>query len=191
MEAFDQAKRQGKVRFVGFTGHKNPAFHLRMLKLGYPFNTVQMPLNPFDGNFRSFERTVLPEVNRRGMAALGMKPMVGTANPVKQGIFKAEEMLRYAMTLPVATTITGIDSLAVLRQNVRVARNVRPLTVLEMVALRARCAPLAADGRHEHYKMSLRYDNPVTRMPHGFPIDATQREVKEMLQNPSGTWETL
>jgi aryl-alcohol dehydrogenase-like predicted oxidoreductase len=191
LEAFDQAKRQGKVRFVGFTGHKDPAYHLRMIALGYPFDTVQMPLNPFDGNFRSFERQVLPEVSRRGMAALGMKSMCGAANPVKRGIFKAEEMLRNAMSLPVTTTITGIDSPAVLRQNIRIARNFRPMTAREMTALRARCAEVAADGRHEFYKMSLRCDNPVTRMPHGFPIDPTQREVKEMLTEPDGTWEAL
>src|ERR1700704_2245915 len=82
LEALDQAKRQGKVRFVGFTGHKDPGGHLQMLRRGYNFDTVQMPLNPFDANFRSFERLVLPEVNRRGMAALGMKSMGGTADAI-------------------------------------------------------------------------------------------------------------
>lgn len=191
LEALDLAKKQGKVRFVGFTGHKDPAFHLRMLQLGYPFDTVQMPLNPFDGNFRSFERQVLPEVNKRGLAALGMKSLGGTADGIKRKVFTAQEMLRYAMSLPVATTISGMDSLAVLRQNVAIARGFKPMAVKEMDALRARCAAVAADGRFEHYKVSLRYDNPVTRMPHGFPIDQQQREVKEMFKDPSGTWETL
>jgi aryl-alcohol dehydrogenase-like predicted oxidoreductase len=191
LEAFDQAKRQGKTRFVGFTGHKNPEFHLRMLQLGYPFDTVQMPLNPFDGNFHSFERQVLPEVNRRGMGALGMKSMCGSGDAVKRGLFKAEEMRRYAMSLPVATTIAGMDSPAVLRQNLRVARDFRPLTAQQMAELRRRCEDVASDGRYESYKMSLRFDNPVTRMPHGFPIDPTQKEVREMLQNPNGTWEAL
>ena len=190
LEAFDRAKQQGKVRFVGFTGHKDPAFHLKMLELGYPFDTVQMPLNPFDAGFHSFERQVLPEVNRRGMAALGMKSMGGTAWAVKQGIVAAEELLRYAMSLPVAVTICGMDSLEVLRQNVRVASGFTPMTAAEMDALRARCAATAADGRYEPYKVSLRYDNPVTRLPHGFPIDHTQREVKEMLDKGTGTWET-
>jgi len=81
LEAFDQAKKQGKTRFVGFTGHKDPAFHLKMLELGYPFDTVQMPLNPFDASFHSFEQQVLPEVNRRGMAALGMKSWGGRRGP--------------------------------------------------------------------------------------------------------------
>jgi len=188
LEAFDKAKKQGKVRFVGFTGHKDPAFHLKMLELGYPFDTVQMPLNPFDAGFHSFERQVLPEVNRRGMGALGMKSMGGTATAVTQGLVKAEELLRYAMSLPVATTISGMDSLDVLRQNLRVARGFRPMTSNEMDALRARCAATGADGRYEPYKVSLRYDNPMTRLPHGFPIDRTQREVREMLENGNGTW---
>jgi aryl-alcohol dehydrogenase-like predicted oxidoreductase len=188
LEAFDRAKKEGKVRFVGFTGHKDPAFHLKMLELGYPFDSVQMPLNPFDANFHSFEKQVLPEVNRRGMAALGMKSMGGTAWGIKAGVVQAEEMLRYAMSLPVATTICGMDSLDVLHQNLRVARGFQPMTQSEMEALRARCASTAADGRFEPYKVSLRYDNPMTRMPHGFPFDRTQREVTEMLEKADGPW---
>jgi uncharacterized protein len=188
LEAFDRAKKEGKVRFVGFTGHKDPAFHLKMLELGYPFDSVQMPLNPFDANFHSFEKQVLPEVNRRGMAALGMKSMGGTAWGIKAGVVQAEEMLRYAMSLPVATTICGMDSLDVLHQNLRVVRGFQPMTQSEMEALRARCAATAADGRFEPYKVSLRYDNPMTRMPHGFPFDHTQREVTEMLEKADGPW---
>jgi uncharacterized protein len=188
LEAFDRAKKQGKARFVGFTGHKDPAFHLKMLELGYPFDTVQMPLNPFDASFHSFEKQVLPEVNRRGIAALGMKSMGGTAWAIKNGVVKAEELLRYAMSLPVATTIVGMDSLEVLQQNLRVVRGFQPMTESDMEALRARCAPTAADGRFEPYKVSLRYDNPMTRLPHGFPIDRTQREVAEMLEKGDAPW---
>src|SRR5882724_10187260 len=156
LEAFDQAKKQGKARFVGFTGHKDPAFHLKMLELGYPFDTVQMPLNPFDASFHSFKKQVLPVVNQRGMAALGMKSMGGTAWAVKNGVVKAEELLRYAMSLPVATTICGMDTLEVLHQNLRVVRGFKPMTDDEMDASRARCASTAADGRYEPYKVSLR-----------------------------------
>jgi uncharacterized protein len=126
IEALEQAKKQGKTRFVGFTGHKDPAFHLEMLELGFPFDTVQMPLNAFDAGYHSFEKQVLPEVNRRGMAALGMKSMGGTAEAVKRGLVTGEGLLRYAMSLPVATTINGMDSLEVLRQNLRVARGFKP-----------------------------------------------------------------
>jgi uncharacterized protein len=191
IEALEQAKKQGKTRFVGFTGHKDPAFHLKMLQLGFPFDTVQMPLNAFDAGYHSFEKQVLPEVNRRGMAALGMKSMGGTAEAVKRGLVTGEDLLRYAMSLPVATTISGMDSLEVLHQNLRVARGFTPMTEQEMDALRARCASTAADGRYEPYKVSLQYDNPVARLAHGFPVDATQREVKEMLEKGNGTWEAL
>ena len=191
LEALDQAKQQGKTRFVGFTGHKDPAIHLKMIEMGYPFDSVQMPLNPFDANFFSFENMVLPEANRRGIAVLGMKSMGGTGEPIKKGIVKAEELLRYAMSLPVATTINGMDSLAVLHKNLEVARNFKPMSATEMDALRLRCALTAADGRFEPYKVSLKYDNPVTRMPHGFPIDQELKEVKDMFKKANGGWEPL
>ncbi|MDB6068188.1 MAG: aldo/keto reductase [Pedosphaera sp.] len=191
LEAFDKAKQQGKARFVGFTGHKNPEFHLKMLQLGYPFDSLQMPLNPFDASFHSFEKQVLPEANRRGMAVLGMKSMGGTGDAVKKGVVTAGELLRYAMSLPVSTTICGMDSLKVLHQNLQVARGFKPMTEKEMEDLRARCAPTAADGRFEPYKASLRFDNPMTRLPHGFPIDQNEKEVKTMLKKGTGTWETV
>ena len=95
-------------------------------------------------------------------------------------------MLRYAMSLPVATTIAGMDSIDVLRQNLRVARGFTPMTAGEMQALRDRCAQAAGDGRHEVYKLSLRFDNPQARLPHGFPLDITQKEVQEMLFKEAG-----
>ncbi len=174
LEALDQAKRQGKTRFVGFTGHKDPSIHLRMLATGYAFDTVQMPLNCFDATFRSFEQRVLPEVRRRNLGALGMKSMGGNGQPVMHGIVTAQEALRYAMSLPVATTISGMDSLDVLRQNLAVARGFRPLTAAEMSTLRQRCAPYAADGHLELYKSTMRYDGDVGREQHGFP---SQREL--------------
>jgi aryl-alcohol dehydrogenase-like predicted oxidoreductase len=186
LEALDQAKRQGKARFVGFTGHKDPAIHLDMIRRGYPFDAVQMPLNCLDATFRSFEEQVLPEATRRGIAPLGMKPMGGTAGAVKSGLVTAEEMLRYAMSLPVATTIAGMDSLDVLRQNLRVARGFTPMSAAEMRALRDRCAEAAGDGRYEPYKLSLKFDNPQARWAHGFPLDPTQKEVQEMLFKEAG-----
>jgi aryl-alcohol dehydrogenase-like predicted oxidoreductase len=186
LEALDRAKKQGKARFVGFTGHKDSAIHLDMIRRGYPFDTVQMPLNCLDATFRSFEKQVLPELAKRGIAPLGMKPMGGTASAVKSGLVKAEEMLRYAMSLPVATTIAGMDSLEVLRQNLRVARGFTPMTAEEMQALRDRCAKEAGDGRYEPYKLSLKFDNPQARWAHGFPLDPTQKEVQEMMFKEAG-----
>jgi uncharacterized protein len=185
LEAFDKAKRDGKVRFVGFTGHKDPALHLEMLRRGYPFDAVQMPLNPMDASFFSFEKLVLPEAQKRGVAVLGMKSMGGTADVVKEGVLTAEDCLRYAMSLPVTTTISGIDSLAVLKQNLAVARGFQPLGAGEMQKLRDRCATYAADGRFELYKVSLKYDNPMTRLPHGFPFDKKQREIDDVLEGGS------
>jgi aryl-alcohol dehydrogenase-like predicted oxidoreductase len=169
IEALDEAKRAGKVRYVGFTGHKHPAIHLKMLSYNYPFDSVQMPLNPFDGTYRSFATNVLPEVNKRGIAALGMKSLGGNGQPVTQGVVTVEEALRYAMSLPVATTISGIDSLAVLRQNLAIARGFKPMTTEEMDTLRKRCASAAGDGHLELYKSTMKYDGDLGREQHGMP----------------------
>jgi aryl-alcohol dehydrogenase-like predicted oxidoreductase len=169
VEALDEAKKQGKARFVGFTGHKNPAIHLKMLSYNYPFDTVQMPLNCFDGSYKSFEQQVLPEVARRGMAALGMKSLGGDGQPILHGAVTAEEALRYAMSLPVATTISGIDSMEVLRQNLGIARGFKPWNASEMQALRDRCSAAATDGHLELYKSTVRYDADVGREQHGYP----------------------
>jgi aryl-alcohol dehydrogenase-like predicted oxidoreductase len=169
VEALDAAKQAGKVRFAGFTGHKDPSLHLKMLTLGYAFDTVQMPLNCFDATFRSFEQQVLPEVNKRGMAALGMKSMSGRGQPVFAGEISAQEALRYAMSLPVATTISGMQSLEVLRQNLAVARAFQPMSEEEKQALRSRVAETAADGRYELYKTTKSYDADVGRAQHGYP----------------------
>jgi len=169
IEALEQAKRQGKVRFIGFTGHKDPALHLRMLSYNFPFDTVQMPLNCFDANFRSFEQQVLPELLQRGIAPIGMKSLGGEGDAVRRRVVTAQEGLRYAMSLDVATTVSGIDSLRVLRQNLRVARGFEPMTTDAMRELRMRCATDAADGRFELYKVTAKFEADVGRKQHGFP----------------------
>ena len=169
IEALDEAKRSGKTRFVGFTGHKDPAIHLRMLAQGYPFDTVQLPLNCFDASFRSFERHVLPELGKRGIAPIAMKSLGGNGHAVRAGVVTAAEALRYAMSLPVATVVSGVDSPEVLRQNLEIARGFAPMTGAEMDALRARVAAPAADGRYELFKMTVHFDAAVGREQHGFP----------------------
>ncbi|HEX8475694.1 MAG TPA: aldo/keto reductase [Pyrinomonadaceae bacterium] len=169
VEALEQARREGKVRFVGFTGHKDPSIHLKMLAHDFPFDTCQLPLNCFDATFRSFEQQVLPELNRRGIAPIGMKSMGGEGDPVKRRVVTPAEALRYAMSLPVAATVSGIDSLKVLRQNLRIAAGFTPMTDAEMQSLRTRCAPEAADGRFELYKTSKKFDGPPGRKQHKFP----------------------
>jgi predicted aldo/keto reductase-like oxidoreductase len=169
IEALDEAKKAGKVRYVGFTGHKHPAIHLKMLSYDYPFDSVQMPLNAFDASYRSFRKNVLPEVNKRGMAALGMKSLGGNGQPITNGVATVEEALRYAMSLAVATTISGIDSLVVLRQNLAIARGFKPMTAVEMETLSMRCARAAGDGHLELYKSTMKYDGDVGREQHGLP----------------------
>jgi uncharacterized protein len=182
-EALHLAKQQGKVRFTGFTGHKDPGMHLKMLQTGFPFDSVQMPLNAFDGNFRSFETQVLPELNRRGIAALGMKPLNGHGEAIVKGAITAADALRYAMSLPVTTTITGMEKMEVLRQNVEIARHFQPLEPAGMQALRDQVRDVARDGRFELYKVSLRFDNPEARLSHDFPLDLQQQEVQEMVNS--------
>lgn len=169
MEAVEQAKREGKVRFVGFTGHKSAEIHLKMLAYEYPFDACQLPLNVLDGTFRSFERKVLPELERQGIAAIGMKSMGGGGDMVKAGVLTAEEALSYAMSLPVASIISGIESSAILEQNLKVARDFQPMSAEEMQALRMRCAEAAGDGRYELYKVSAKHEGPIGRAQHGFP----------------------
>jgi aryl-alcohol dehydrogenase-like predicted oxidoreductase len=169
IEALAKAKQQGKVRFVGFTGHKDPRIHLKMLSHNFPFDTVQMPLNCFDATFRSFEQNVLPELNRRGIAPLGMKSFGGSGEMLRHGDVSPSEALGYAMSLPVAVTISGVDTLEVLHQNLEIARGFQPLSAASMESLRQRCRPPAADGHNELFKMSVKYDGKIGREQHHFP----------------------
>ena len=169
VEALDRARQQGKVRYVGFTGHKDPALHLAMLAPDYPWDACQLPLNCFDASFRSFERQILPELNRRGIAPIGMKSLGGDARGIKARVVSASEALAYAMSLPVATVVSGIDSPRVLKQNLAVARGFRPMSDRARETLRRRVAPLAADGRFELYKISAAFEGPESRRQHGLP----------------------
>jgi aryl-alcohol dehydrogenase-like predicted oxidoreductase len=168
-EALVDAKKQGKVRFVGFTGHKDPRIHLKMLSHKFPFDTVQMPLNCFDGTYRSFEQQVLPELNRQGIAPLGMKSFGGSGEMLRKGAVTPVEALSYAMSLPVAVTISGVDTLEVLHQNLGVACGFKPLETSAMQALRERCRAYAADGHLELFKMTVKYDGKIGREQHGYP----------------------
>jgi aryl-alcohol dehydrogenase-like predicted oxidoreductase len=172
IEALDRAKSKGLVRFVGFTGHKDPALHLQMLSYGYPFDSCQMPLNCFDATFRSFEQQVLPECQRRGIAVIGMKTFGGEGEMLRKRVVTPTDALRYAMSLPVAVTVTGIDSARVLRQNLGIARGFQPMGTLEMQRLRTRHAAQAMDGRFELYKTTAKHEADVGRKQRGFPLQA-------------------
>ncbi len=171
IEALERALKQGKVRHVGFTGHKDPDIHLAMLAHGFPFDACQMPLNGFDAGFRSFEQRVLPELARQGIAAIGMKSLGGGGDAVRKKAVKVEDALRYAMSLPVATTVSGIDSIRVLRQNLKIAQAFKPMTRAEMRDYRRRLAPVAGDGRFELYKTTAQHEGKVGREQHRYPSE--------------------
>jgi predicted aldo/keto reductase-like oxidoreductase len=169
VEALEQAKAQGKVRYVGFTGHKDPEIHLRMLSFEFPFDACQLPLNGFDAHFKSFQTRVLPELARQQIAPIGMKSLGGDGRAIKKKAAAIDDALRYAMSLPVCTTVSGIDSLKVLRQNLRIAGGFSPMTARERNAYEQRLAEHGPDGRFELYKTSAEHDGEVGRKQHGFP----------------------
>ena len=169
VEALERAKAQGKVRYVGFTGHKSPEIHLRMLSFRFPFDACQLPLNGFDAGFRSFQAQVLPELARQRIAAIGMKSLGGDGRAIERRAARITDALRYAMSLPVCTTISGIDSVRVLRQNVRIARGFSAMSTRERRAYERSLTESAADGRFELYKTTAEHEGAVGRAQHGFP----------------------
>ena len=169
IEALTRAKEQGKVRYVGFTGHKDPSIHLRMLSFGYPFDACQLPLNGFDARFRSFQALVLPELARQQIAAIGMKSLGGDGRAIRKRAARVEDALRYAMSLSVCTTVCGIESMRILRQHLRIAREFSPMSARERRRYEAGLADAALDGRFELYKTSAEHEGDVGRQQHGFP----------------------
>jgi len=155
------ARRAGKLRFIGFTGHKDPEIHLHMLDVarqhGFRFDTVQMPLNVMDAHYRSFEKLVLPELVNQRVGVLGMKS-IANGIILRSNTVSAVECLRYALSLPTSVVITGVDSMHVLDQACQVARQSEPLTTSEVDALLARTAPVAARGEFEPFKTSSIFD---------------------------------
>jgi len=167
LEAVLAARQAGKLRFIGFTGHKDPAIHLRMLGLAgehnFRFDAVQMPLNVMDAHFRSFEQLVVPKLVADGVGVLGMKAL-GFGAIVRSGLVTATECLHYALNLPTATVITGIDSLKILDQAVAAGRTFTPMKPEQVSALLARTADAAAAGQYEQFKISTQFDA-TTRNP--------------------------
>jgi aryl-alcohol dehydrogenase-like predicted oxidoreductase len=161
MEAVLEARRAGKVRYIGFTGHKSPEIHLKTLATAashrFHFDTVQMPLNVMDAHYQSFEREVLPVLLRREIGVLGMKPM-GDAVILESKTATPIECLHYAMNLPTSVVITGCDSMERLEQALTAARSFRPMRPAEVEALLARTARAAREGRYELYKTTHKHD---------------------------------
>jgi len=161
IEAMIEAKKAGKVRFIGFTGHKDPGIHLHMLELAgknqFRFDAVQMPLNVMDAHFRSFAQKVLPVLVKEEMGVLGMKPL-GSGAILQSKTVTPIECLHYALNLPTSTVITGIDRMEYLDQAFEAARTFRPMTQDAVSALLARTTEGAASGKYELFKTSARFD---------------------------------
>jgi aryl-alcohol dehydrogenase-like predicted oxidoreductase len=163
--ALVDAQRAGKLRYVGFTGHKDPHIHLHMLEVaranGVTFDAVQMPLNVMDAHYRSFAKLVVPELVRDRIGVLGMKSM-GNGIILKSGAVSAMECLHYALNLPTSVVITGIDSLDMLRQAIEAAETFRPMSDAEVQAILVKSAPAAARGEFELFKTSSIFDATTT-----------------------------
>jgi aryl-alcohol dehydrogenase-like predicted oxidoreductase len=156
-----EAKQAGKLRYIGFTGHKDPRIHLHTLEVAavhdFRFDAVQMPLNPFDAHYRSFGTHVLPRLVEQEIGVLGMKSMAAGVL-LESGVVTAEECLRYALTLPTSVVITGVDSLQILDQAVRIAGAFTPLDDAALAALLAKTAGAAATGLYEPFKTTSLFD---------------------------------
>jgi uncharacterized protein len=161
MEAVLEAKKQGKVRYIGFTGHKSPDIHLKMLNTGFAhqfrFDAVQMPLNVMDAHYDSFEKKVLPVLVQHDIGVLGMKPM-GDKIILKSKTATPVECLHYSMNLPTSVVITGCDSMNILQQALDAARSFGPMNHDEVASLLAKTAPAAGKGEFERYKISHDFD---------------------------------
>jgi predicted aldo/keto reductase-like oxidoreductase len=163
-----KALKDGKIRYLGFTGHKDPSIHLKMLDKPYEWASVQMPLNVLDANYRSFQKAVLPVLNKRQIGCIGMKSLGGNGSIVTKAGIPIEEALNYVFSLPIATLVSGIDSEKVLDQNLKIVRSAAPMSDEQRKALEQRHIEVAGDGRFELFKSSKTFDGPVHQKQHGF-----------------------
>ncbi|MBY0232746.1 MAG: aldo/keto reductase [Gemmataceae bacterium] len=172
-----KAKKAGKIRFLGFTGHKDPRIHLAMLGK-HTWDTVQMPVNVLDHHYRSFAKQVLPEAEKKGAGVIGMKSLGGGADGkgrfVTGKVCTPEEAIGYALSQPIASLVVGIDSMKILEQDLRIGREFKPMPEADLKKLLARVKPAAGDGRHERFKSTQHFDGPYHQVQHGL----TEKEVK-------------
>lgn len=175
LKAALEAKKAGKVKHIGFTGHKHPDIHLAALKLKFPWDAVQMPVNILDAHYRSFQTHVLPVARKMGVGVVGMKSMGGGA---PEGTFlargrtglSAEQCIRYSLGTEISTLVVGIMNLEQLKANAALARNFTPLPPADIKQLQASLKAEASDGRYELFKSTSQFDGPHHRKQHGFPV---------------------
>ena len=171
LKAALEAQKAGKVRFIGFTGHKHPDIHLKMLGKPYDWATVQMPINIMDAHYRSFQKQVVPECEKRGIGVLGMKSLGGSfpkGRLVEHAKLDAVACRRYALSQPVSSLVVGISSREDLKQDLSLARNVQPMPKDEMDTFLEETRVAASDGRHELFKSTQTFDGDYHQHQHGF-----------------------
>jgi len=175
-EAALEARRTGKVRFIGFTGHKDPRIHLNMLAKTHDWDTSQMPINLLDTQYRSFLREVVPQCLERNIGIIGMKGLGGgwpDGRFLSSAGLTPEECYRFCLSLPVSVQVMGINTLAQLKQDIRIVREFVPMTAAEMENALSRLKTVAGDGRHELFKSTTDFDGPHHRIQHGFAVAAS------------------
>ncbi len=173
LKAALEAKKQGKVRFIGFTGHKDPHIHLKMLGKPHDWDSAQMPINVCDAHYRSFQSEVVPVCLRKNVGVIGMKGLGGgnvEGRLIEKLGLSADDCYRYCLSLPVTAQVMGITTMAQLLADVKLARNFKPMTKTEMDAFRAKVRDQATDGRHELFKSSQVYDGVHHRKQHDFTV---------------------
>jgi len=170
LKAALEAKKAGKVRFVGFTGHKAPAIHNKILALDFAWDAVQMPINVMDDRFLSFRRETVPGCLSKGVGVVGMKGCGGDGKMLEAGLVTVEECYRYCLSQPVATQVVGLAEMDHLREAIRIGRSFKPMSEGEMSALMAKVSEPQGDGRFELFKTSQRFDSGYHRQQHGFEL---------------------
>lgn len=170
IEAALAARQAGKVRFIGFTGHKSPHILQKMLDQDFAWDTCQMPINVLDAHYRSFQREILPQLNQRRIGAIGMKSLGGRGQLVNGLNLTAEQCRRYALSLPISTLVCGIQSVENLEQDVEIARQFIPMSEAEQQEILGGIEEEAGDGRFEWFKSTQFFDSKYHRQQHGFPV---------------------
>ncbi len=173
LKAALEAKKAGKVRHIGFTGHKDPRIHLKMLAKPYDWDSAQMPINLLDRYYRSFQQEVVPVCLKQNVGVIGMKGLAGGGTEgrlIEKLGMRAVDCYRYCLSLPVTTQVVGITTMAQLKADIEMARNFKPMPAAERDALLSKVRDEASDGRHELFKSAKTYDGPHHRKQHGFDV---------------------
>jgi len=170
IEAAVAARQAGKVRFIGFTGHKSPHILQKMLDQDFEWDTCQMPINVLDAHYRSFQREILPQLNEREIGVIGMKSLGGEGQMVTGLGLTAEQCRRFSLTLPISTLVCGIVSREDLEQDLAIGRNFTPMSEAEQQELLSSVKDEAGDGRYEWFKSTQFFDSKYHREQHGFTV---------------------